>query len=367
MKIQAMVVHEKDGPYLLEDVDLDEPKDDEVLIKNHATGICHTDEFGRSQGVPIKLPLVLGHEGAGVVEKVGKNVTDLKPGDHVGITYAFDGTCPSCKDHNEPYYCENFNQINFGGVSPDGTTRLHQNGQDVSMFFGQSSFATYSVVNSQSVAKVDDDVDLAYVAPLGCGVQTGAGAVINAAQAGSEDSVAVFGCGAVGMSAIMGAAIVGCKNIIAVGGNAQSLELALELGATHIVNRREVEDLSAEIIRITGRGADVAIDTSGNERMLLGALSGLKYHGMFMPIAAAGTISNFDVGNEVLLPMRTMKGICEGEADPKTFIPQMVTWFKEGRMPLDRIITIYPFDQIDQALADSHEGKIIKAVLRIVE
>ena len=230
MRINAMVVHEQNGPYLLEEVDLDDPKDDEVLIKNYASGICHTDEFGRSQGVPIPLPLVLGHEGAGVVERVGKNVTDLKPGDHVGVTYAFDGTCPACQ-HHEPYYCENFNQINFGGVAPDGTTRLHQNGQDVSMFFGQSSFATYSVVNAQSVAKVDDDVDLAYVAPLGCGVQTGAGAVINVAKAGAEDSVAVFGCGAVGMSAIMGAAIAGCKNIIAVGGNEKSLELARELGA----------------------------------------------------------------------------------------------------------------------------------------
>ena len=366
MKIQAMVVHEKNGPYLLEDVELDEPKAGEVLIKNYASGICHTDEFGRSQGVPIPLPLVLGHEGAGIVEKVGEGVTDLKPGDHVGVTYAFDGTCPTCQNH-EPYYCENFNQINFGGVAPDGTTRLHQNGQDVSMFFGQSSFATYSVVNAQSVAKVDDDVDLAYIAPLGCGVQTGAGAVINVAKAGSEDSVAVFGCGAVGMSAIMGAAIAGCKNIIAVGGNPSSLELARELGATHTVNRREVDDLAAEIVRITGRGADVAIDTSGNGRMMQSALRGLKFHGTFLPVAAAGCIEHFDVGNDVMMPMRTMKGTCEGESDPKTFIPQMVKWFKEGRFPVDRILTVYPFEQIDQALADSHDGKIIKAVLRICE
>ena len=153
MRIKALVVHEKNGPYCMEDVELDEPKDNEVLVRNVASGICHTDEFGRSQGVPIALPLVLGHEGAGIVERVGANVDDLKPGDHVGITYAFDGTCPACQAH-EPYYCENFNQINFGGVATDGTTRLHQNGHDVSMFFGQSSFATYSVANAASVCKV---------------------------------------------------------------------------------------------------------------------------------------------------------------------------------------------------------------------
>lgn len=366
MDIKAFVVHEQNGPYLYEDVQIDEPKDDEVLIRNVATGICHTDEFGRAQGVPIALPLVLGHEGAGIVEKVGKNVTDLKPGDHVGVTYAFDGTCPNCLG-KEPYYCENFNPINFGGVATDGTTRLHQAGQDVSMFFGQSSFATYSIANAASVAKVDDDVDLGIVAPLGCGVQTGAGAIINVAQAGSESQVAVFGCGAVGMSAIMGAAVAGCKTIIAVGGNPQSLELAHELGATHTINRKEVDDIAAEIVKITGRGADVTLDTSGNGMMMTGAIRGLKYHGTFLPVAAAGAIEHFEVGADIMMPMRTMKGTCEGEADPKTFIPQMVKWYKEGKFPVDRILTFYDFADIDKALADSNEGKIIKAVLRISE
>ncbi len=365
MQIKAMVIHEKNGPYQLEDVELDEPREGEVLIRNVASGICHTDEFGRSQGVPIALPLVLGHEGAGIVEKVGPGVTDLKPGDHVGVTYAFDGTCPACRNR-EPYYCVNFNQINFGGViGTNRTTRLHQNGKPVSMFFGQSSFATYSVASAASVSKVDDDVDLALVAPLGCGVQTGAGAMINVAKVGSEDQVAVYGCGAVGMSAIMGAAVAGCKTIIAVGGNPRSLELARELGATHTINRKEVEDVPAEVQRITGTGADVALDTSGNGRMMTNAIRGLKYHGTFLPVAAAGTIEHFDVGNDIMMPMRTMKGTCEGESDPKTFVPQMVRWYKEGRFPVDRILSFYDFKDIQQALDDSANGKIIKAVLRI--
>ncbi len=365
MKIKAYVVHEANGPYLLEDVELDEPKSGEVLVRNVATGICHTDEFGRSQGVPIPLPLVLGHEGAGIVERVGTGVEDLKPGDHVGITYAFDNSCDACK-HGEPYYCENFNPINFGGVAAtDGTTRLHQDGRDVSMFFGQSSFATHSVAAAASVAKVDDDIDLGLVAPLGCGVQTGAGAVINAGQADPSSQVAVFGCGAVGMSAIMGAAVVGCKTIIAVGGNPKSLELARELGATHTINRREVEDIAGEIRRITGRGADISVDTSGNGNMMLNAIRGLKFHGTFLPVAAAGSLEHFEVGADIMMPMRTMRGTCEGESNPKQFIPQMVKWYKEGRFPIDRILSFYDFKDIDQALRDSHDGKIIKAVLRI--
>ncbi|MCI1998705.1 MAG: NAD(P)-dependent alcohol dehydrogenase [Olsenella sp.] len=364
MQIKALVIHEKNGPYLLEDVELDEPKANEVLVRNVASGICHTDEFGRSQGVPIPLPLVLGHEGAGIVERVGSDVTDLKPGDHVGITYAFDGTCPSCRAH-EPYYCENFNQINFGGVATDGTTRLHQNGRDVSMFFGQSSFATYSVANAASVAKVDDDVDLGIVAPLGCGVQTGAGAMINVAHVDETSAVAVFGCGAVGMSAIMGASVAGAKTIIAVGGNPKSLQLALELGATHVVNRKEVDDVPQAIRKICPAGVDATLDTSGNQYMMVNAIRSLKFHGTFLPVAAAGSIDHFDVGGDIMMPMRTMKGTCEGESDPKTFIPQMVRWYKEGRFPVDRILSFYDFADIDQALADSASGKIIKGVLRI--
>lgn len=366
MKIKALVVHEKNGPYLLEDVELDEPKDDEVLVRIVAVGVCHTDEFGRSQGTPIALPLVLGHEGAGIVEKVGANVHDLQPGDHVGITYAFDGTCPSCRS-GEPYYCLHFNDINFGGVAADGTTRLHQSGRDVSMFFGQSSFATHVVANAASVAKVDDDVDLGLVAPLGCGIQTGAGAVVNAAKANADTQVAVFGCGAVGMSAILGAAAVGCRTIVAVDRNDNSLAMARELGATHCVNSNDADDLPGTVAAICDGGADVAIDTSGNAFMMTSALRSTRFHGTFLPISPSGVIEHFDMGGDVMMPMRTVRGTCEGESNPKTFIPQMVEWYKQGRFPVDKLISFYDFPNIDQALADIHDRKAIKAVMRVSE
>lgn len=365
MKINAMVIHDPNGPYRLEEVELDEPGEGEVLVRIVATGICMTDEAARAQHVPTPLPLVPGHEGAGVVEKVGPGVTDLAVGDHVGITYAYDGSCPAC-EHGEPFYCENFNAINFGGTAAKGGTRLHQNGADVSMFFGQSSFATHSVVSAASCAKVDPDVDLGLVAPLGCGIQTGAGMVLNVAQAGPDTQVAVFGIGAVGMSAVMGANIAGCKTIIAVGGNERSLALARELGATHTINRREVDDIAGAILEITGGGVNVAIDTSGHAPMVKAALASVKYRGLFLPVGGT-VLDGLDLGMEVIFPMRTIRGTSEGESHPKTFIPQLVEWCKEGRFPVDRILSFYDFDQIDTALADSREGKIIKAVLRVSE
>lgn len=328
MQIKAAVVHEKNGPFMMENVDLVEPGADELLVRVVASGICHTDEFGRAQGMPIPLPLVLGHEGAGVVEKVGENVRDIKPGD--------------CK------------------------TKLFQNGKPVSMSFGQSSFATHSVINQKSAVKVDADVDLALVAPMGCGIQTGAGAVLNTLRPAMNSSIAVFGCGAVGMSAIMASKVAHCDKIIAVGGNPKSLELAKELGATHTINRKEVADVPAAIAEITGNGgADYAIDTSGYGPMIQTAIHSTKFHGTILPLAPSGVIDKFDMGTDVLMNMRTIMGTCEGDSIPQTFIPELVRLYKEGEFPVDKIITTYPFEDINRAFEESHGSDVIKAVLRM--
>lgn len=365
MKIKAAVVHEKNGPFLFEEVELVEPNQDELLVRVAASGICHTDEFGRSQGMPIPLPLVLGHEGAGIVEKVGENVRGFEVGDHVAFSYAFCDHCHSCMS-GHPNYCDHYNEINFGGVAGDGKTKLFQEGKPVSMFFGQSSFATHSVINQKSAVKVDKDVDLALVAPMGCGIQTGAGAVMNTLKPAMDSSVAVFGCGAVGMSAIMGAKVSRCKTIIAVGGNAKSLELAKELGATHTINRKEVEDIPAAIAEITGNGgADYAIDTSGYGPLIQTAIHSTRFHGTVLPLAPSGVIENFDMGTDVLMNMRTIMGTCEGDSLPQVFIPELIRLYKEGEFPVDRLITTYPFEELNRAMEESHSSDVIKAVLRM--
>lgn len=171
MKMKAAVVRQATDPYKFEEVELAEPKNDEVLVRITASGLCHTDEFGRTLGMS---PIVLGHEGVGIIEKLGENVKDFAVGDHVAFSYAFCGHCKSCVQ-GRPQYCEKFNEINFGGVGADCQSKLSQNGQPVAMFFGQSSFAQYATISEESIVKIDEDVDLAMIAPFGCGVQTGAG------------------------------------------------------------------------------------------------------------------------------------------------------------------------------------------------
>jgi len=365
MKIKAYVVHEKNGPYLLEDVELTEPSPNEILVRNVASGICHTDEFGRSQGIEIALPIVLGHEGAGIVEKIGEDVKEFKPGDHVAFSYAFCDNCNSCAG-GEPNYCESYNQINFGGVAADGKTKLSQNGKPVSMFFGQSSFATHSIVNQKSAVKVDSDVDLTLVAPLGCGVQTGAGTVLNTLKPAMASSIAVFGCGSVGLSAIMAAKVARCQTIIAVGGNEKSLTLAKELGATHTVNRKERPDITAAVKELTGgQGVNYAVDTSGHGPMIDAALKALKFHGTLVVLAPSGTIEQFQAGYDVLMNMTTIKGVCEGDALAKVFIPELISLYKKGEFPLDKLVTVYDFKDIEKAVDDSNKGRVIKAVIKM--
>ena len=265
IKIRAAVTSEKSAPFQIQEVNLDPPKGHEILVRMVASGVCHTDAAVQHQFIPVPLPAVLGHEGAGIVEEVGSEVTEFKPGDRVGVSFGFCGVCKNCRS-GHPAGCLNFNKINFGGVQPDGTTRISlPDGQKLSTMFGQSSFSSHIIVNEAAAIKVDyDDIDLGLVAPIGCGIQTGAGAVLNVLRPVFGSSIAVFGCGTVGMSAIMAAAIAGCEKIIAVGGNKKSLELALELGATHKVNRKETDDIVGTIHEITGGGCDYAIDTSGN-------------------------------------------------------------------------------------------------------
>lgn len=364
MKIKAAVVKEKGGKFEFCDVDLSEIKENELLVKVVASGICHTDEFGRQGGIDQKFPAVFGHEGAGIVEKIGTNVKGIEKGDHVAFSYSYCGECDACRE-GKPYYCENFNDINFGGTASDGETRIKMDGKDVAMFFGQSSFAEYSIVDKKSVVKVDKDVDLSLVAPLGCGIQTGAGTVNNIIKPSINSTIAIFGMGAVGLSALMAANLEHCKTIIAVGGNEKSLELAKELGATHTVNRKKVKSVPDEIKKITGKGVDFAIDTSGVGTMIQHAIDSTAFNGSIFVLGPSGIIESFNVGADILMNMKTLRGTCEGESIAQKYIPEMIRMYKEGKFPIDRLIKVYEFDDIENAFDDSLNGRVIKAVLSI--
>lgn len=233
------------------------------------------------------------------------------------------------------------------------------------MFFGQSAFAEYAVVDAESAIKIPyDDIDLGLVAPLGCGIQTGAGTVLNRLKPEFGSSIVVFGCGTVGMSAIMAARIAGCEKIIGVGGNENSLNLALEVGATHVINRKKCSDIVAEIQKITGGGANYAIDTSGVTDFVRKGLHCLAPLGV-LAILGITSPMEIDMFGELMADGKTITGVIEGDAVPKVFIPQMLEYYRQGRFPIDKLIKFYPFSEINQAFADSHNGTALKAVLRM--
>jgi aryl-alcohol dehydrogenase len=363
MLIKAAVIQTAGGEFSFEELELDEPKANELLVRIVASGICSTDEAARQQHVPLPLPAVLGHEGAGIVEKVGAHVSAFAPGDHVCLSFNSCGCCEPCQD-GRPYICEESGRLNFGGIYLDGTRRLHKDGEDFAAFFGQGSFATWAVVSERGAVRVDDDLPLELVAPFGCGIQTGAGTVLKVLGGGVGEALAVFGMGSVGMSAIMAAALAGLSPIIAIGGNPQSLALAQELGATHTLNRHEVGDLAAVVIALTGKGAHYSIDTSGAKPLLTSALNCLRPEGTLALLAPCADFA-LDVAQDLIGPTRRVVGVTEGASNPQIFIPQLLRYYREGRFPVDRILSVYPFADINRAFKDSASGRAIKAVVRM--
>jgi aryl-alcohol dehydrogenase len=365
MEIKAAVVYERGGSFNIERLELSEPNDDEVLVKVVAVGICHTDLAARDGHLPIPPPpSVFGHEGAGVVEKVGARVTKVKPGDHVVLAWDCCGTCTSCKSGNDPY-CLNFFLHNFHGARPDGTATLHKGDQEIhGVFFSQSSFADYALASERNVVKIREDVPLEVLAPLGCGVMTGSGAVMNSLEATPGSSIAVFGVGPVGMSAVLGAVVCGCTTIIAVDINPERLAMAKELGATHIIDATEVDPVDT-IREITGGGAQFSLECVGNPKVLRQAVDVLPRLGVcgLAGVVPPGTEVALDM--DLLMNGRTVRGVIEGDAIPDLFIPKLVELYHQGRFPYDKMITFYPFEEINQAIEDMEKGIVVKPVLRL--
>jgi aryl-alcohol dehydrogenase len=364
--IRAAVAREPGKPLQFETGTLEAPRDNEVLVRMVATGVCHTDMVIRDQQYKTPLPMILGHEGAGIVEQVGRNVTTVAPGDHVVMTYMYCGLCAPCAT-GHPAHCANMGPLNFGGGRLDGSSSActHDGGELHDHFFGQSSFATHAIASELNVVKVDKDVQLELLGPLGCGIQTGAGAVLNAMKVHAGSSFAAFGTGAVGLAAIMAARVAGATKVIAVDVNPIRLELALELGATHAVNSRETDPV-AEVRRLTGGGADFTLECSGRAAVLRQAIDSVGLLGTCGIVGATpeGTEASFNV-NDVMIPGRRIMGIVQGDVVSRTFIPELIELYRQGRFPFDRLVKFYPFDEVNQAMEDSEKGVTIKPILRI--
>ncbi|MDV7212605.1 NAD(P)-dependent alcohol dehydrogenase [Azotobacter beijerinckii] len=366
---QVAVLREAGKALQIEEAWLEAPRPTEVLVRVVASGVCHTDMVVRDQLFPTPLPLILGHEGAGVVEAVGSAVTMVSPGDHVVMTYMSCGLCLSCET-GHPAHCSNMHPLNFGGGRLDGSTSSCScscgSGQPIhDHFFGQSSFSTYVIANERNVVKVPKEAPLELLGPLGCGIQTGAGSVLNALKVEAGSSFAAFGAGAVGLAAVMAAKVAGATTIIAVDVTTSRLALALELGATHVINSREQNPVE-QIRAITGGGVNYSLECSGRAEVLRQAIDALTILGTCGIVGATkvGTEVAFNI-NDVMIPGKRIQGIVQGDVVANAFIPTLVNLYLQGRFPFDKLCRFYRFDEVNQAMADSESGVTIKPILRM--
>ncbi|HEY1839454.1 MAG TPA: NAD(P)-dependent alcohol dehydrogenase [Mycobacterium sp.] len=364
MQISAAVVQEVGGPFTLREVDLQEPAPDEVVVQIAGAGICHTDIAVKEGHLPFPLPGVLGHEGSGTVVSVGADVTTVAVGDNVAISFNSCAACSRCAK-GEPAYCHNFLEYNFSGVRTDGSSGLAAGGTKLGAnFFGQSSLATHALAHERNVVKLPPEAPVELVGPLGCGIQTGAGAVLNSLDVQPGATVVVAGAGAVGLSAVMAAVVREASSIIAVDLHESRRALATELGATHAVDPH-AGPLADQIREIAPAGADYAIDTTAVTPVVEQLLASLGVRGMLGLIGVpADPQAVFSVGlfQPPLLGL-TIRGIVEGDADPQIFIPYLLALHDQGKFPFDRLITTMPLAQINEAVEAQHRGEVLKAVL----
>jgi aryl-alcohol dehydrogenase len=365
MQIQAAIARSDHADFQIEEVTLDAPRNDEILVKIIGVGLCHTDIVFKHLGTAVHpMPAVFGHEGSGIVEQVGAAVTKVKPGDRVTISFRSCGHCDHC-DTGAPPYCRTMPMLNYAGARTDGSTALRNaEGPIASNFFGQSSFASHALTYERNVVPVPADFPLEMAGPLGCGIQTGAGGVINSLAAKAGSSILVLGGGSVGLSAVMGAKIQGCATIIVVEPMAARRALALELGATHALDPATIPSITEAVRAILPMGVDYAFDTTGVPSVMadtMGALGSKAVFG-FVGVAPPGTPAPGDI-NQIITFGHTIKGIIEGDSDPDVFIPELMDHYKAGRLPLDRMIKLYPLSAINEAIRDQAMGLCVKAVL----
>lgn len=363
MQTRAAIATAPEADLEIREVELDDPRPDELRIRMVATGVCHTDAIIRDQWYPVPLPVILGHEGAGVVDAVGSAVRDFSEGDKVVVGPSFCGRCEQCIA-GHPMYCADFYDKNFGVERDDGSKAFSDDDGPIgSHFFGQSSFAEHTNVPAHGVVKVPEDAPLELLGPLGCGLMTGAGAVLNVLEPKPGSAVAVFGTGAVGMAGMLAAKAAGATMLIMVDIVPERLQFARELGATHTIDSRQNDPVAA-IKDLTGGGVDHALDTTGVPAVFTQMTASLatRGHGALVGAAKLGTEAPIDIGTLLLAGLR-ISLVIEGDAVPKEFIPRLIRLHAQGLFPFDRLIRKYPFGEINQAFADSADGSTLKPVL----
>lgn len=368
MKIRALVVEKKDAAFELQDIELEDPSRGEVLVRIVAAGVCHTDAITRAGDMNMPFPAVLGHEGAGIVERVGEGVDNFAPGDKVIIGWPSCGECRNCLD-GHPRYCLRTGEALVSGRrfkgAKKGQSAYSRNGKPINgHFFGQSSFATHSLALADSLVKVDADVPLDLLGPLACGLATGAGAVLNEARPPLGASVLIVGVGAVGLAAVMAARNSGVTTIIVADVHDSRLELARSFGATHTINSRS-KDLVAEVAGITGSMVDYAFDCTGVIAVIETLAQTVGMLGTLVLIGGAPAGARFSLDHLTTLWGKRVIGVLGGGGRSGQLIPALVKLHQQGRFPFDRLVRFYEMDQIEQALEDSKSGAVIKPILRM--
>ena len=363
----AAIVWGQGGPFEPGEVLLAPMRPDEIRVRMVATGMCHTDLSVVGGVTPFPLPGVLGHEGVGVVVEAGARVTRTRPGDTVLLTFTSCARCPACRN-GHPAYCDDHLSLNLlGGRRADGSATVRHGDIELNAhFFGQSSFAREVLADERGVVVLPSDLPedaLPALAPLGCAVQTGAGAVLNVLRPRAGSTLVVAGAGAVGLAAVMAARMTAVSRIVVVDRVPGRLEMALELGATDVVDTRERTITEGVMNATGGRGADHVVETTGVVPVLDELVDMLAVGGCCAVVGAprTGSRGRFDVPR--LLPGRAIRGVTLGDSEPETFVPFLVEAYLRGRLPLERIQRRYPFEQINEAARDAAEGITIKPIL----
>ena len=370
LEIQAAVALSSGEPFVTEKLYLRAPAASEIRVKIVATSVCHTDLMTKGEGL-CEFPIILGHEGAGVVDALGDNVTEFDVGDHVVLSYDYCGQCPQCKNH-KPSYCNDHGSLNFAGTRPNGD-RTHRSADSATAdvfgsFFQQSSFATYALSHVSNTIKVDKSLPLPMLAPLGCGVQTGAGTVLNTLKVQADTSIAVFGCGCVGLSAIMAAKVANAKNIVAVDINPARLQMALDLGASHALAPADFAEAASLVEHVKSisqvSGFQYAIDTTGVPSVLRQAFDCCGPLGVTAMIAPGVPGTEVCVEMLGLLPGKSLRGVIQGDSVSKTFIPELIDLWQQGQFPFEKMLTKYAsIDSIEDAAQAMGRGEVIKPII----